>query len=93
MPTSHPRHTITETPPVREVLDELRAALGRQRLDFAELTVLGARAKLRELRRESPEVEAARARLLAEILDGEIEPDIAAADEVKRLGLIADDEL
>ncbi len=36
MPTAHPRHTITETPPVREVLDELRAALGRQRLDFAE---------------------------------------------------------
>jgi hypothetical protein len=93
MPTSHPRHTITETPPVREVLDELRAALGRDRIDFAELTVLGARAKLRELRRESPEVEAARARLLAEILDGEIEPDIAAADEVKRLGLIAEEEL
>lgn len=93
MPTSHPRHTITETPPVREVLDELRAALGRQRLDFAELTVLGARVKLRELRQESPEVAAARAWLIREILEGTIEPDIEAADEVKRLGLIADDEL
>jgi hypothetical protein len=93
MPTSHPRHTITETPPVREVLDELRAALGRQRIDFAELTVLGAQAKLRELRRESPEVEAARARLLQEIRAPQFEPDIAAADEVKRLGLIADEDL
>jgi len=93
MPTSHPRHTITETPVVHAALEELRAALGRQRVDFAELTVLGARAKLRELRRESPEVEAARARLLQEILHGDIEPDIAAADEVKRLGLIADEDL
>jgi hypothetical protein len=93
MPTSHPRHTITETPPVREVLDELRAALGRERIDFAELAMLGARAKLRELRQESPEVAAARAWLIREILEGTIEPDIEAADEVKRLGLIADDEL
>ena len=93
MPTSHPRHTITETPPVREVFDELRAALGRKRIDFAELAVLGAREKLRELRRESPEVEAARARLVREIREGRFEPDIAAAEEVKSLGLIADDEL
>lgn len=93
MPTSHPRHTITETPVVHAALEELRAALGRERIDFAELTVLGARSKLRELRRESPEVEAARARLVREIREGRFEPDIAAADEVKRLGLIADEEL
>ena len=78
---------------MREVLDELRAALGRQRLDFAELTVLGARAKLRELREESPEAAAARTWLIREIREGTIEPDIEAADEVKRLGFIADDEL
>jgi hypothetical protein len=93
VPTSHPRHTITETPAVREVLDELRAALGRQRIDFGELAVLGARAKLHELRNESPAVEAARARLVQEVRHGQIEPDVAAADEVKRLGLIADEEL
>lgn len=93
VPTSHPRHTITETPAVREVLDELRAALGRKRIDFGELTVLGARAKLQELRQESPEVAAARAWLVREVREGTIEPDIAAAAEVKRLGLIADDEL
>jgi hypothetical protein len=92
MPTSHPRHTITETPPVREALDELRAALGRERIDFAELTVLGARAKLRALRKESPEVQAARESLLREIREGTIEIDIAAAEEVKYLGLPAIDE-
>lgn len=93
MPTSHPRHTITETPPVREALDELRAALGRDRIDFAELTVLGARAKLQELRREGPEAMAARAWLAQEVREGTTEVDVAAADEVKRLGLMADDEL
>lgn len=92
MPTSHPRHTITETPRVREALDELRTALGRERVDFAELTVLGARAKLRELRKESPEVQAARESLLREIREGTIELDVAAADEVKYLGLPAIDE-
>jgi hypothetical protein len=92
MPTSHPRHTITETPPVREVLDELRAVLGRERIDFAELTVLGARAKLGELRSEGSEVQAAREWLLREIREGTSEPDIAAADEVKYLGLVADDD-
>jgi hypothetical protein len=40
VPTSHPRHTITETPPVREALDGLRARLADQRIDFAELVVL-----------------------------------------------------
>lgn len=77
---------------MREVLDELRAALGRKRIDFAELAVLGAREKLRELRGESPEVQAARAWLVREIREGTTEVDIAAADEVKYLGLIADDE-
>jgi hypothetical protein len=92
MPTSHPRHTITETPVVHEALEELRAALGRRRIDFGELTVLGARAKLRELRGDGPAVQAARARLLKEIREGTVELDVAAADEVKRLGLIVDDE-
>lgn len=77
---------------LHEVLEELRSALGRSRIDFGELAMLGARVKLRELREESPEVKAARARIVREIREGTIEPDIAAADEVKYLGLIADDE-
>src|ERR1700730_9433324 len=40
MPTSHPRHMITETPPVREALDELRAKLKGERIDFAELVIM-----------------------------------------------------
>jgi hypothetical protein len=83
---------ITETPPVREALDELRAALGRDRIDFGELAVLGARAKLRELREEGPAAVAARTRLAREIRAGTDEVDVAAADEVKRLGLIPADE-
>ena len=77
---------------LHEVLEELRSALGRGRIDFGELAMLGARAKLRELREESPAARAAREWLLWEIREGDIEPDIAAADEVKYLGLIADDD-
>jgi hypothetical protein len=82
---------VTETPPVEEALDELRAALGRQKIDFAELTILGAQAKLRELRDNGAEARAARERLAREIREGGSEVDIAAADEVKRLGLIGSD--
>jgi len=91
VPTSRPRHTVTETPPVQEALDELRAVLGRRKIDFSELTILGARAKLRELRDNGAEARAARERLVREIREGDSEVDIAAADEVKRLRLIASD--
>ena len=37
-------------------------------------------------------VEGARVRLVREIREGTVEVDIAAANEVKRLGLIADSE-
>jgi hypothetical protein len=93
VPTSHPRHTITETPVVHEALEELRAVLGRGRIDFGELAVLGARAKLEQLRGAGPAVQAARMRLAREIREGTVEVDIAAADRVKRLGLLGDDEL
>jgi hypothetical protein len=63
VPTSRPRHTVTETPPVQEALDELREN--------------GAEARV------------ARERLVREIREGDSEVDIAAAEEVKRLGLIA----
>jgi hypothetical protein len=49
VPTTRPRHTITETQPVHEALDELRAKLNGDRIDFAELVILGARAKARRL--------------------------------------------
>lgn len=93
MPTTRPRHSITETPPVQEALDRLRAQLGGQRVDLAELVVLGAREKERQLQRDSDAAREARERLAAMIRDRSgLEPDIAAADEVKRLGLIANYE-
>ena len=89
MPTTHPRHTITETPSVREALDELRARLDGERIDYAELVVLGARSKVRQLPDDAKAAREA-ARRLAELVRGRSIPvDVGAADEVKRLGLIA----
>lgn len=87
MPTSRPRHTITETPPVHAALDELRAELGAERIDFAELVALGARTKARQLRENGPAAREARERLAAMIRSGSIPVDARATDEVKRLGL------
>jgi hypothetical protein len=93
VPTTRPRHSITETPPVQEALDRLRAQLGTQRLDFAELVVLGAEEKERQLLRDSKAAREARHRLAEQIRNGTLpEADVAAADEVKRLGLIANYE-
>ena len=90
MPTSRPRHTITETPPVQEALDELRAKLGEgERVDYAELVVLGARAKARRLPDEQEEARRAREELAEMIRSRSIPVDLKAAEEVKHLGLIA----
>jgi hypothetical protein len=90
MPTTRPRHTITETPPVQEALDRLREQTGSQKLDFAELVMLGAQAKRRELEREDEAVLGAQERLVRYILEGEHDPEeVRLADEVKTLGLIA----
>ena len=93
MPTTRPRHSITETPPVQEALDRLRAQMGSQRVDFAELVVLGAREKERQLRRDDETAREARHRLAEKIRHRTLpESDVAAADEVKYLGLIANYE-
>lgn len=87
MPTSRPRHTITETPPVQEALDELRAELGSGRIDFAELVTIGARAKVRELHAGGPAAGAARSRLVAMVRTRSIPVDLKAAEEAKRVRL------
>ena len=92
VPTTRPRHTITETPPVHRALDELRGELGGGRIDFGELVILGARAKARELREEDREAREARERLIHDVLYGTDPVDVEAADEVKHLGLIANYE-
>lgn len=92
MPTKLPRHTITETPPVREALHELRAELDEERVDFTELVVIGARAKARQLREGGPAAQQARERLAAMVRAGSVPVDLAAADDVKRLGLLDQSE-
>jgi hypothetical protein len=92
VPTTRPRHTITETPPVQEALDELRTKLNGQRIDFAELVILGARAKARRLP-DDEELDRKARRELAEMIRTRSVPvDIRAAEEVKHLGLIANYE-
>ncbi len=89
MPTTRPRHTITETPPVQEALDRLRAQMGSQKVDFAELVVLGAEVKEQRLQRESDAAREAREWLARDILEGTHDPEeVRLADEVKHLGLI-----
>ncbi len=74
---------------MREALDELRGELCGERIDFAELVTLGARAKARTLREESTEAREAREWLVREVREGTSPVDVQAADEVKYLGLIA----
>jgi hypothetical protein len=89
MPTVHPRHTITETPLVREALDELRARLGNERIDYTELVVLGAQTKLRQLPDDARAAREAAQRLADMVRRRSVPVDVQAADEVKHLGLIA----
>lgn len=49
MPTSHPRHSITETPALAAALEPLRTRLGDDAPTLAELVLRGAAATLREL--------------------------------------------
>ena len=91
MPTTRPRHTITETPPIQAALDALRARLGvGERIDFAELVMLGAEVKARRMATEDAAAATARRRLAEMIRTGSFRyaVDVEAADEVKRLGLI-----
>jgi hypothetical protein len=94
MPTTRPRHTITETPPVQAALDQLRGKLGEgKRIDFAELVMLGAEVKARRLVDEDEDASRARGEIADWIRTGNgPKVDIEAADEVKRLGLIANYE-
>jgi len=96
VPTTRPRHTITETPSVQAALDELRAKLGEaERIDFAELVTLGAQVKTRRLADRTEEARRVRREMIDWILNGTgPKVDLDAAKEVKHLGLIAryDDE-
>ena len=90
MPTTRNRHTITETPPVQQALDELRRELGEEGIEFPDLVIRGARDKVREIRAQSGSARQARERLAHRIRQGEESSDVAAAEEAKNVGLIAE---
>jgi hypothetical protein len=71
---------------VQEALDELRAELGTDKVPMAEIVVLGAGEKVRELRAERDDVLARRRRLSDRIRAREPLADLAAAEEVRKYG-------
>ena len=86
MPTRRRRHAITETPPVQAALDELRAALGDERVEMGELVILGAHEKLARMRAKQEDTSALRRRLAERVRRRDIPADVAAAEEVRRTG-------
>ena len=81
---------ITETPPVKEALDELRRAQGGEKVELPDLVIRGAKEKVRELEAASESARRAWEEIAEWIRTGNgPKVDIAAADEVKRLGLVA----
>jgi hypothetical protein len=81
---------ITETAPVKAVLDELRGLQGGEKIELADLVIRGAEDKVRELRAQSEPARRARKDIAEWIRSGNgPEIDVAAADEVKHLGLVA----
>lgn len=70
---------------MQEALDELRAELGTDKVPMGELVVLGARAKLAELRAEREDVMMRRRRLAARVRNRELPPtDPKVVEEAKR---------
>ena len=81
---------ITETEPVKAALDELRRVQGGEKVEFPDLVVRGARDKVRELRAGGESARRARREIAEWIRSGNgPKVDVEAADEVKRLGLVA----
>lgn len=63
--------------------------MGAERIDYAELVILGARLKARQLPDDEQAARTAARRLAARIRERSLHLDVEAADEVKHLGLIA----
>lgn len=81
---------ITETEPVKAALDELRRLQGGEKVELSDLVIRGAEDKARELRAQSEPARRARGDIAEWIRCGNgPEVDLAAAEEVKHLGLVA----
>jgi hypothetical protein len=86
MPTKHRRHSVTETPRVREALEPLRRR--GVPIELGDLLVLGAEERLRRLDAEQTEEERKaelRRQLVERLRTGE-GLDVAAAYEVREHG-------
>lgn len=81
VPTSHPRHSITETPVLAAALEPLRERLGTDAPTLAELVLRGAEAKLRELEAQ----DRAQARALESFADRLRAGPAPDLDEVHRI--------
>jgi hypothetical protein len=71
---------------VQAALDELREALGDERVEMGELVILGAQEKLARLRTDRNDAAALRRRLADRVRRRDIPADREAADEVRRAG-------
>ena len=84
---------ITETEPVKTVLDELRRLQGGEKVEFGDLVIRGAEDRIRELRAQSESARRAREEIAEWIRSGNgPKIDLKAAAEVKYLGLEANYE-
>ena len=83
VPTTRRRHAITETPAVQAALDELRAQLGSDGVDMADLVIRGAREKVAEARAADEGLVRAREKLAQWVLAGDIPGDPTAALEAR----------
>jgi len=81
VPTSHPRHSITETPALAAVLEPLRTRMGAEAPTLTELVMRGAEAKLRELEAQDRARAQALESFVKRLCDGP-RPDL---DEVRRI--------
>lgn len=81
---------ITETEPVKAVLDELRHLQGGEKVELPDLVIRGAEDKIRELKARSEPAQEAREDIAEWIRSGDgPRVDVEAAEEVKHLGLVA----
>jgi hypothetical protein len=87
VPTTRRRHAITETPPVQEALDELRDALGSDRVPMGDVVIRGAREMATELREQKSDKARRLNRLADRICNREgFGMSLEAAEEVRRTG-------
>lgn len=82
MPTSYPRHSITETPALAAALEPLRARLGDDAPTLGQLVVRGATSMLREIEAR----DRAGAHLLETFVDRLVagpQPDLDEKDHIR----------